>query len=107
MNFIEVDHRPSPGAVKTAVKAGCICSEHSLRHQRRYGDFEAPIFDLHALPPVTKSELMANFDDWVIDGAFEVSHPERRLGAGQAIANGTRIGKGLAHQLQHHSHGLS
>lgn len=36
-------------------------------YQRLYSHFSEPVPALQQLPPVTKPELMANFDDWAID----------------------------------------
>jgi hypothetical protein len=42
---------------------------HSPYYRRLYQDLPAHVEDMRRLPPVTKGELMAHFDDWVTDPA--------------------------------------
>lgn len=55
-------------------------------YQRLYQGLHAGRFDLHELPPVTKPELMAAFDDWVTDPAVT------RAGVESFMADPARIG---------------
>lgn len=59
---------------------------HSPYYQRLYSQLPADVQDLAQLPPVTKPELMANFDDWVTDR--EVT----RESVGLFLADKTHIG---------------
>jgi phenylacetate-coenzyme A ligase PaaK-like adenylate-forming protein len=43
--------------------------DHSTLYRKLYQQLRIPIEDLRHLPPVTKQDLMANFDEWVTDPA--------------------------------------
>jgi len=59
---------------------------HSPLYGKLYRHLTFPINDLRNLPPVTKQDLMANFDDWVTDPAVT------RVGVEAFIANETLVG---------------
>ena len=59
---------------------------HSPFYRKLYRHITFPINDLRHLPPVTKHELMANFDDWVTDRAVT------KAGVENFIADKTLIG---------------
>jgi phenylacetate-CoA ligase len=59
---------------------------HSPYYQRLYSQLPTRVQDLSQLPPVTKPELMAHFDDWVTDR--EVT----RQGVEMFLEDKTRIG---------------
>lgn len=40
---------------------------HSPFYRRQYGELPEDVSDIASLPPVTKTELMDSFDDWVTD----------------------------------------
>jgi phenylacetate-coenzyme A ligase PaaK-like adenylate-forming protein len=46
-------------------------------YRKRYGHLFGPVPDLQSLPPVTKQELMENFDEWVTDPAVTRDGVER------------------------------
>jgi phenylacetate-coenzyme A ligase PaaK-like adenylate-forming protein len=46
-------------------------------YKKRYGHLASPVPDLQSLPPVTKRELMENFDEWVTDPAVTRDGMER------------------------------
>jgi phenylacetate-CoA ligase len=46
-------------------------------YERRYGYLPDPVPDLQSLPPVTKQELMENFDEWMTDPAVTRDGVER------------------------------
>jgi phenylacetate-coenzyme A ligase PaaK-like adenylate-forming protein len=49
-------------------------------YRKRYGHLPDPVPDLRSLPPVTKQELMENFDEWVTDPAVTRDGVERFVG---------------------------
>ncbi len=57
-------------------------------YRRRYGHLSGPVPDLRSLPPVTKQELMENFDEWVTDPEVTRDGVERFVGDRNLI--GTR-----------------
>lgn len=59
---------------------------HSPVYGKLYGHLPSPVNDIRHLPPVTKKELMANFDEWVTDR--EVT----RSGVEAFIADKTLVG---------------
>ena len=59
---------------------------HSPFYRKLYGHLLSPVNDIRHLPPVTKQELMANFDEWVTDRAVN------RSGVEAFIADKTRVG---------------
>lgn len=60
---------------------------HSLFYQQRYSHLPADLTELRLLPPVTKSELMAHFDEWVTDRAVT------RAGVEDFVADKTLVGQ--------------
>lgn len=56
-------------------------------YRQHYYQLPADVGDLHLLPPVTKSELMAHFDEWVTDSGVT------RSGVEDFLANKTLVGK--------------
>jgi phenylacetate-coenzyme A ligase PaaK-like adenylate-forming protein len=60
---------------------------HSRYYAERYRDLPTATTDLRQLPPVTKPELMARFDDWVTDPAVT------RAGVEAFVADPSRIGQ--------------
>lgn len=61
--------------------------QRSRFYQRLYNQLPAHTHELAALPPVTKSELMASFDDWVTDPAITCAGLEAH------VADEKRIGQ--------------
>ena len=59
---------------------------HSSFYRKLYANLTPPIIDKRHLPPVTKQELMANFDDWVTDTAVT------KAGVDAFIADKTQVG---------------
>ena len=64
--------RRGPAAIESVQQARfqelvSFTRAHSPFYQRHYQGVPAEVKDARELPPVTKSELMANFDDWVTD----------------------------------------
>lgn len=59
---------------------------HSPFYGKRYGHLPSPVNDIRQLPPVTKKELTANFDEWGTDRAVT------RSGVETFIANKTLVG---------------
>ena len=55
-------------------------------YKKLYGHLTFPISDVRHLPPVTKQQLMANFDDWVTDPALT------KAGVEAFISDKTRVG---------------
>jgi phenylacetate-coenzyme A ligase PaaK-like adenylate-forming protein len=53
--------------------------DRSPFYRRHYGDIDIRQLDLAALPPVTKSQVVAHFDDWVTDGRLKLTDLERHL----------------------------
>jgi phenylacetate-CoA ligase len=53
--------------------------ERSAFYRDHYRDIDLDPVDLAALPPVTKSQLMNRFDDWVTDGRLQLADLERHL----------------------------
>ncbi|HEU5377648.1 MAG TPA: hypothetical protein VFV38_19665 [Ktedonobacteraceae bacterium] len=64
-----------------------IARTSSPFYQRLYSHLPDPIADFERLPPVTKPQLMENFDDWAIDRAVT------RESAEAFLADKTRIGE--------------
>lgn len=60
---------------------------HSAYYRQRYRDLPANLTDVSALPVVTKSELMAHFDEWMTDPAI------RRAGVDGFLADPATIGE--------------
>lgn len=60
---------------------------HSRWYQQRYSHLPATITERRQLPPVTKPELMAHFDDWVTDPAVT------RAGVEAFLTDKTLIGQ--------------
>jgi len=52
----------------------------SLFYRKRYEHLPDPAPDLQSLPPVTKQELMENFEEWVTDPAVTQDGVERFVG---------------------------
>jgi phenylacetate-CoA ligase len=59
---------------------------YSPLYGKLYGHLPSSVTDIRHLPPVTKKELMANFDEWVTDRAVT------RSGVEAFIADKTRVG---------------
>jgi phenylacetate-coenzyme A ligase PaaK-like adenylate-forming protein len=59
---------------------------HSSFYRKLYANLTPPIIDKRHLPPVTKQELMGDFDDWVTDPAVT------RAGVDAFIADKTQVG---------------
>ncbi len=57
-------------------------------YRKRYGHLLSSVQDLRSLPPVTKQELMENFDEWVTDPAVTRDGVEKFVGDRNLI--GTR-----------------
>ena len=53
--------------------------ERSAFYRDHYRGIDLDGVDLAALPPVTKSQLMTRFDDWVTDGRLQLADLERHL----------------------------
>ena len=53
--------------------------ERSPFYRDHYRNIELDRLDLAALPPVTKSQLMGRFDDWVTDDRLKLADLERHL----------------------------
>ena len=53
--------------------------ERSPFYRDHYRNIDLARVDLAALPPVTKSRLMARFDDWVTDDRLKLAELERHL----------------------------
>ncbi len=73
--------RSGPDAIASRRQARLEALLEFARSQSRfyrdlYGNLPNPIHDLQELPPVTKSSLMANFDDCVTDPALSMSGVE-------------------------------
>src|SRR5512135_3722831 len=60
-----------------------VCSPY---YRRLYHDLPAHVTSVQQLPPVTKSELMAHFDEWVTDPAVT------RTGVEAFVAEPARVG---------------
>ncbi len=60
---------------------------HSPYYHQRYHQLPPGASDIHLLPPVTKSELMAHFDEWVTDSVVT------RAGVEDFVADKTLIGQ--------------
>ena len=59
---------------------------HSSFYRKRYANLASPIKDVRYIPPVTKQELMANFDGWVTDSAVT------KAGVEAFITDKTQVG---------------
>jgi phenylacetate-coenzyme A ligase PaaK-like adenylate-forming protein len=56
-------------------------------YRQRYHQLPPGTSDIHMLPPVTKSELMAHFDEWITDPAVT------RAGVEDFVADKTLVGR--------------
>ncbi len=81
--------QPAVAARQSARLAELVtfARQRSPYYRRLYQDLPANIDDIHDLPPVTKSELMAHFDEWVTDSAIT------RAGVDAHIADLSKIGQ--------------
>jgi putative adenylate-forming enzyme len=59
---------------------------HSPLYRKLYGHLPSHVNDMRDLPPITKKELMANFNEWVTDPAVT------RAGLEDFMADKTRVG---------------
>ncbi len=65
---------------RTRTRAAALIEFAKARspfYRKRYGHIASPVPDLQSLPPVTKRELMENFDEWVTDPAVTREGVER------------------------------
>ncbi|MBI4525630.1 MAG: phenylacetate--CoA ligase family protein [Deltaproteobacteria bacterium] len=60
---------------------------HSPFYRELYRNLPEDIVDLRQIPPVTKPQLMANFDDWVTDSAVTLARVR------DFLADKSRVGK--------------
>jgi phenylacetate-CoA ligase len=84
--------RQGPGAIAARQRARlahlvAFARARSPYYAARYRPLPSPVTDVRQLPPVTKAELMAHFDEWVTDPQVT------RAGVEAFVADRSRLGQ--------------
>jgi len=71
-------------------------------YRHLYRGLPADGVELHDLPPVTKPELMAAFDNWVTDPGITRAEPEAFIADPALVGAPYRCGYFVCNQFRHH-----